>query len=118
MGYDIATLVLKEAAILNENVRVVNLPKEGEKCPPGKVLIVSGWGEDGSGVSLPGAKVLRHRYLWAVKQECVDVEMCTIYHGNDKNAVLCVTDKEQSSNSACHGDSGGKGISVNIRMFN
>ena len=87
---------------MNENVRTVNLPKEGEKCPSGKKLIASGWGsaEDG--------RWSWHRYLWAVKQQCVDFEKCHFRTDPEaKNALLCIKDTENPSNTICHGDSGG-----------
>ena len=99
-GYDFAIFVLKEDVTLNDNVMVVNLPKEDANCSLGKELIVSGWGIDEyQGVG-------KHRYLWAVKQQCIDVSECTRYTGDPK-AVLCVSDPEQPANSACHADSGG-----------
>ena len=82
---------------------VVNLPKPSKlaKCPLGKVLVVSGWGED----HYNPFKIVRH--LWAVEQECLNVTEC-ISHTGDPQVILCVGDSKKPANSACHGDSGGK----------
>ena len=102
--------MLNENVTPNENVMVVNLPKENSNCS-GKEFIVSGWGIDRyRGVG-------RHRYLWAVKQQCVNLSECTRYTGDPK-AVLCVTDPEQPENSACHADSGGNNKFVIIEIEN
>ena len=104
-------MVLKTKVILNENVKLANLPANDEVCPSGRELTVSGWGDEidygyksrTMDNNYPSAN---HRYLWAVKQECFDVSDCDRYIGN-KDAVLCVGDSENLRNSACHRDSGG-----------
>ena len=63
-------------------------------------MIVSGWGMDIQ------VGTDRHRYLWAVRQECLDIDQCPAYDG-DPSVVLCVGDSTVPQNSACHGDSGG-----------
>ena len=47
-----------------------------------------------------------NRFLWAVKQECVDIDQCNAYQG-DKEAALCVGDLSKPRNSVFQGDSGG-----------
>ena len=105
-GYDVAILVLKRPVVLTRNIKVAHLPLPEAPCPPGKQLIVSGWGRSlvWSGPNI--VKDRTNRFLWAVKQQCVNVDECDLYSG-DKNAVLCVTDLSNAKNSAYRGDSGG-----------
>ena len=111
-GYDIAVLVLKKPAELTRNVRVAHLPLPDAPCPSGKQLVVSGWGRtltwSGQGThKITHIRERKNRFLWAVKQECVNANQCELYSG-DKNAVLCITDLGNTKNAAYVGDSGGK----------
>ena len=110
-GYDIAIMVLKKNFVLNNNVQLAKLPPLGVYCPTEGALIVSGWGNE----------ILRnvdefdiiarneHRYLWAVKQTCVDIDQCTAHTGN-QDAIICTKGPTDRRDSACHGDSGGNFI--------
>jgi len=100
-GFDVALIFLEEDAILNKDVQIASLPQNDEKCPPGNVLTLAGWGKD------PYLKE-DHHLLWAVKQECLDINKCNrfSYLAND-GPVLCVGDKNDPRNSGFKGDSGG-----------
>ena len=94
-------MVLQEKVILSNNIQLANLPNNNAPCPSGKSLILSGWGRD---VSRPYRS---RRYLWAVKQECLNITECPKYVGKE-DLMLCVGDPENSLNSGCMGDSGGR----------
>ena len=105
-GNDVAILVLEEPVDLTKNVEIAHLPTSDETCPREKNLVVSGWGDtiiwDGQYHT-----VRRNNYfLWAVKQQCFDIDKCDAYSG-EKEAALCVGDLNEPRNSAYHGDSGG-----------
>ena len=104
--------MLKTQAILTENVKLAYLPSPDASCQTlGNNLIVSGWGKaiiwknDPNGV--PDYFFRNNRFLWAVKQQCLDTTQCDNYEGDQKDA-LCVGDLSESRNSAFEGDSGGK----------
>ena len=98
---------MKTPASLSDNVQIVSLPPPDTSCPSGKELIVSGWGKTTVWGLVDNDVTHRYnRFLWAVKQECVDIDECTAYEG-DKVAVLCVGDLKEPRNGAFHGDSGG-----------
>ena len=106
-GYDVAILVLKTPASLSPNVQIASLPPPDTSCPSGKKLIVSGWGKAIIwGLVDNDVNERYNRFLWAVKQECVDIDECTAYEG-DKEAALCVGDLDEPRNGAYRGDSGG-----------
>ena len=69
-------------------------------------MIVSGWGRRVVWVSPNAVERKHNRFLWAVKQECVDIDQCNAYQG-DKEAALCVGDLSKPRNSVFQGDSGG-----------
>ena len=101
LSYDLAIMVLKEKVVLSKNIQLAYLPEENAPCPKGRSLILSGWGDD---KSRPYRSL---RYLWAVKQECLNITECPYYIGKE-DVMLCVGDSENSLNSGCNGDSGGK----------
>ena len=98
--------MLRKPAVLTRNVRVAHLPLPDAPCPSGKELIISGWGSSLIWSPDNTMRQRRNRFLWAVKQQCVNADQCDKYVG-DKNAVLCVTDLSNTKNSAFVGDSGG-----------
>ena len=107
-GNDIAILVLKTPATLTENVQIASLPAPDASCRAlGKNLVVSGWGLSIIWVAPNEVRYRRNRFLWAVKQECLDIAQCDSYTGIEKD-VLCIGDLSESRNSAYKGDSGGK----------
>ena len=107
-GYDVALIFLKEDAILNDNVQLASLPQSNQDCPPGNSLTLSGWGTDPTIPRCP-PHCTPHNALWAVKQECLDIEECDRFGSlTDKNIILCVGDKTNPRNSGFKGDSGGK----------
>ena len=104
-AYDIAVIVLKETLVLGPNIQLANLPKIDEPCPSGRNLILSGWGED---IMRPYRS---QSNLWAVVQECLNMSSCPrVIDMHPKANLLCIGDAENSLNSACYGDSGGKWI--------
>ena len=105
-AWDVALIFLEKDAKLSKDVQIASLPQNDEKCPPGKVLTLAGWGKD------PYLNEYHH-ILWAVKQECLDISRCYSFSnlGND-GPVLCVGDKNDPRNSGYHGDSGGKIINI------
>ena len=94
-------MVLKEKAIFSSSIQITNLPERDAGCPSGKSLVSSGWGFDRT------RPYRSHRYLWAVKQQCLSNDKCPD-HARFEGAMICVGDDEDSRNSACNGDSGGK----------
>ena len=55
----------------------------------------------------PNAVKTKHnKFLWAVKQECVDIDECDACQG-DKDAALCVGDLSEPRSFVFRGDSGG-----------
>ena len=106
-GYDVAILVLKTPASLSDKVQIANLPPPDTSCPSGKELVVSGWGKTIVWGLVDNDVTERYnRFLWAVNQECIDIDECTAYEG-DKEAALCVGDLDEPRNGAYRGDSGG-----------
>ena len=105
-GEDLAILVLQKPASLSENVKIAHLPEPDARCPSGKNLIVSGWGRRLVWVGPNAVKAIKNRFLWGVKQECVDIDRCDAYQG-DKEAALCVGDLSEPRNFVFFGDSGG-----------
>jgi len=99
--FDVALIFLEKDARLGKDVQIASLPQNDEKCPPGNVLTLAGWGDDPY-LNEP------HHILWAVKQECLDISGCNRFSnlGNDR-PVLCVGDKNDPRNSGFRGDSGG-----------
>ena len=107
-GNDVAIIVLKTPASLTENVQIANLPAPDASCRGlGNNLIVSGWGASIIWDNPNDVRVRANRFLWAVKQECLDITECDSYTGEEKD-VLCIGDLSESRNSAFKGDSGGK----------
>ena len=107
---DFAIIRLQDEVSLNENINVIQLPKEGASCPSGMQFVVSGWGMDrpkSPGVPLEQAPSST-RFLQAVKQECLDISECEAYGNDDPSLVFCVGDGTNPENSVCKGDSGGK----------
>ena len=100
-GYDIGILVLERAFILNKNVQVAELPSIGPYCPSGETLFVSGWGRERQ-----SSNYIQHQYLWAVKQNCVDIDKCTSYNG-ERDAIICAGGPKDLRDTSCIGDSGG-----------
>ena len=90
-------------------IKIAHLPKENAPCPTGRRLVISGWGRD-------KMRPFRSREkLWAVSQECLDKSNCPRQNPDPappdvipKNNMHCVGDSENSLNSGCYGDSGGK----------
>ena len=115
--------MLKTPASLTENVKIAYLPSPDASCQKlGNNLVVSGWGRsiiwiyDQNGVSK--FQFFRdNRFLWAVKQQCLDITQCENYEGDQKDA-LCVGDLSESRNSAYKGDSGGKSSWKSIIIMN
>ena len=105
-AFDVALIFLEKDAKLSKDVQIASLPQNDEKCPPGNVLTLAGWGDDPY-LNEP------HHILWAVKQECLDISGCYRFSnlGND-GPVLCVGDKNDPRNSGFEGDSGGKIIFI------
>ena len=107
-GNDIAIFVLKTPAILTENVKIANLPAPDASCRAlGKNLVVSGWGSSIIWDAPNKVRYRDNRFLWAAKQECLNITLCDRYIGDKKDA-LCAGDLSESRNSASGGDSGGK----------
>ena len=119
--------MLKTPASLTANIKIANLPSPDASCQMlGNNLVMSGWGEtiiwkyDPDGVH--NLQFTRYnRYLWAVKQQCLDTTQCQCldttqcddYEGDQKDA-LCTGDLSESRNSAYRGDSGGKNSVISI----
>ena len=64
---DFAVAILEEDVQTNEYIQIAKLPNQDEQCPPGKEMIVCGWGKDAYNETRSRDK------LWCVAQECVDV---------------------------------------------
>ena len=99
---------MQTPASLTENVQIVNLPAPDASCRGlGKNLIVSGWGKSIIWDNPNEVHYRNNRFLWAVKQECLDITECDLYTGDEKD-VLCIGDLSESRNSVFKGDSGSK----------
>ena len=101
--------MLKENVIPSSKIQIAHLPKADDPCP--NELVVSGWGDDST-------RSRSKRYLWAVKQKCLNMSMCRMCIGgimsmcfqspyNDSRIALCVGGIEDGLNGSCGGDSGG-----------
>ena len=103
--------MLQEEVLLSDKVQTAKLPNPGAPCPTGKEMVVSGWG-----AHRWGPPRLYPRYLWAVKQECVARNKCTMLKlycetypnkTSGPESILCIGDPDEPQNTACVGDSGG-----------
>ena len=98
------------------------MPEPDAPCPDGMNLVVSGWGAYPAwGDSVPelnyGSIVLgrpSHKFLWAVKQKCIDKEDCKKYYTRDNvtipfpDSILCAVGPGTGGiNGPYKGDSGG-----------
>ena len=102
-AYDIAVIVLRPKVVLSSKIKIANLPKEDSPCPKSRSLVTSGWGADLTRPFRP------RNNLWAVLQECLTVSSCPVSKDYvPRSHVLCVGDPENTLNSDCFGDSGGK----------
>jgi len=100
-AFDVALIFLEKDAKLSKDVQMASLPQNDEKCPPGNVLTLAGWGDD------PYLNE-EHHILWAVKQECLDINKCNRFsHLPNDGPIVCVGDKKDPRNSGFVGDSGG-----------
>ena len=95
----------------SDTIKLVNLPEPGQDCRSpgspmkGKVLDVTGWGQDKTNTNHNGA-------LWTVKQECLPDKLCASSETQFRFGVLpeiqlCIGDTENLANTGCQGDSGG-----------
>ena len=111
-GYDLAILILKQKVSYNDRIKKAYLPSVRSSCPSDKTLVVSGWGDP---VGYFGESLLHwfeHRFLWSVKQRCLDVEGCLDIDEDGQifgnpDALLCATGSSNGINSPFFGDSGG-----------
>lgn len=106
LACDLALAILEEDVQTNEYIQIAKLPNQDEQCPPGKEMVVCGWGSDAYNETRSRDK------LWCVSQECVELSKCRVgisHYGlqNVKENLICVTDTDEPRNSACAGDSGG-----------
>ena len=94
-------------------------PKEGAKCPSGKMpFVASGWGKDRpKHPTIELDLVPTTRYLQAVKQECFNASKCPTFK-DDPDLVWCVGDSSNLQNGPCQGDSGGKRQHFIIKYLN
>ena len=115
-----ALLAIDGKVILNQNAQVAQLPEADAPCPNGMNLVTSGWGAYATwGDSVPyfdyGSIMLGklpHKFLWAVKQKCVDIEQCNNLIKNfnvtiDDSLICVVEPGTDGINGALFGDSGG-----------
>ena len=110
--------MLKTPASLTENIKIANLPSPDASCQTlGNNLVVSGWGKSiiwkNDPYGVPDYFFRQNRFLWAVKQQCLDATQCENYEGDQADA-LCVGDLSESRNSAYRGDSGGKNSVISM----
>ena len=129
-GNDIALLALERPAKLNPRVQIADLPESDAPCPEGMNLVVSGWGTYIEwGKPIPGLDYYpimlgapAHKFLWAVKQKCVDKKYCKKHYARANarlselynftipypDSILCVVGPRTGGiNGAYKGDSGG-----------
>ena len=114
-GYDVGILILKKDFQLNKNVQLAQLPTLGTVCPLEAMLIASGWGLERQG---PNEQIrpIKHQYMWAVTQECFDVDACTGYTG-EKRAIICAGGPKDARDTSCSGDSGGNLVNANVQYI-
>ena len=116
--------------IFNPNVQIAHLPEPDAPCPNGMNLVASGWGTYPLwGNSVPFFEYgsiklgeLEHKFLWAVKQKCVDIENCNKH--NDPNMtvnpdkIMCVAGPSSGGiNGPFYGDSGGNEFTILFHTF-
>ena len=121
INYDIAVIVLYKDVVPNNKIEIASLPAENAICPPGKTMMISGWGIDPLRPTDPmiGSRIRPN--LWAVMQECLSPSKCPLLSNTNKvtkRNTICVGDAENPSNNACIGDSGGKIYSNIFRLGN
>ena len=117
-----ALLAIDGKVNLSQNAQVALLPEADAPCPDGMNLVASGWGAYAAwGESVPyfdyGSILLGelpHKFLWAVKQKCVDMEQCNNnnlvkkFNFTIDDSLLCIVGPGSGGiNGALFGDSGG-----------
>ena len=115
-----ALLAIDGKVNLSQNAQVALLPEADAPCPDGMNLVASGWGMYAAwGESVPyfdyGSMVLgklSHKFLWAVKQKCVDMEQCNNLFKKLNltidDSLLCIVGPGSGGiNGILSGDSGG-----------
>jgi len=103
LNYDIALLKLSKPAALNNHVKTVCLPRQGEEVPVGSKCFISGWGK----TKHPGGSVskLQHASLTIMsKSDCSKTNSKTV---PITDQMVCAKNKSPARQSGCHGDSGG-----------
>ncbi|KAK1169965.1 granzyme K-like [Acipenser oxyrinchus oxyrinchus] len=100
---DIMLLKLKKPTILNNNIRLLGLPKNNDDVKPGTLCNVAGWGQTLTLIYSP--------MLQEVNVTVIDRETCNSkdYYNHDPTItedLLCACNKT-GGGDACHGDSGG-----------
>ena len=102
---------------MNDNVSVIELPKENFRCPEGKNMAVSGWGNTWLNDEQFKRRDKARFLMMSDQQKCLDKEK---HCGGNivgrptqyKDGIICSGDLEgpnsnNTENSACHNDSGG-----------
>ncbi|XP_026162079.1 elastase-1-like [Mastacembelus armatus] len=100
LRWDIALLRLSSDATLNTYVQLANLPPSGQILPNNNFCYITGWGRTQTGGQM--SALLKQAYL-----PTVDYQTCSspLWWGSTvKTSMVCAGG---SSNSGCHGDSGG-----------
>ena len=111
-GYDLAILILKQKVSFNERIQMAFLPSPGSPCPSDRIMIASGWGRTVGYFGHSHLNRFKHRFLWAVKQRCLDVDRCLdILPGEtstgNSDALICAAGSANGINAPYEGDSGG-----------
>ena len=109
---DVAALLLKESAILNQRVQTVRLPPSNAPCPSGGNLIAAGWGleklvwcnETTFECEVVGTNNY-NLYLRSVKMQCLPFDMCQALEVFGViNQWLCVGDLNAEFGRPLFGD--------------
>jgi len=83
-AFDVALIFLEKDAKLSKDVQIASLPQKDEKCPPGNVLTIAGWGREPFGLG-------HFHILWAYMQECLDISGCNRFTNlRNDGPILCV----------------------------
>nr|XP_033809446.1 serine protease 57 [Geotrypetes seraphini] len=97
---DIHLLKLNKAALVNNFVRKISLPKQGEDVTPGSKCSIAGWGDTSDFET-------KARALMETNTEVINRASCnSSWRGAISQRMLCATSPDTVARGFCSGDSG------------
>ncbi|XP_030074439.1 serine protease 57 isoform X2 [Microcaecilia unicolor] len=104
---DIHLLKLNKAALVNDFVRKISLPKQGEDVTPRRKCIIAGWGDTTDFETHPKA-------LMETNTEVVSRASCnSSWTGSISQHMVCATSPDNVKRGFCSGDSGAPLVCMN-----